>query len=142
MRISTCFLDASAWLALMDKEDTRHRRAARYFKELLETKSRLVTNNVEIDKSLIAIKNKAGVQAALDFYSIIDESILTLNLKMDWISRRLRRDALNLYLKSTHQERNLGHYFVFESVKRKKVDTLFTFDLQLRFLGLPIMPQD
>lgn len=142
MRISTCFLDASAWLALMDKEDTRHRRAARYFKELLETKSRLVTNNVEIDKSLIAIKNKAGVQAALDFYSIIDESILTLNLKMDWISRRLRRDALNLYLKSTHQERNLAHYFVFESVKRKKVDTLFTFDLQLRFLGLPIMPQD
>ena len=142
MKIVTCFLDTTAWVALMNKKDPHHLRASAYFRELLDMKSRLVTNNVELDHAISYIKEQLDEDAAYNFYKVIDESILTLNLRMDWISRRLRRDALSLFLKNRNKELNLKHFYILETVNKKKVDILFSFDTRLNFLGLPVMPRE
>lgn len=141
MKIMTCFIDTSAWLAIVDAQHEHHPQAVDYFRELLENNAKIVSNNIAIDKALIQINHRLGLKAARDFWKIIDESILTINLRMDWISRRVRRNAIAHYLKKTSEEMQLEHYFLLETVKRKKVDILFTFDDNLRHLGLPVMPQ-
>jgi len=142
MKIMTCFIDSSAWIALADKTDKNHGTAVAYFGKLLETNSKLVTNNIAVDQALIHIKKQAGLKTVQKFMAVLDESILTVSLRSDWISRRLRRNAIHLFLKSTQPDMKLEHYYIFETIKRKKVDILFTFDKELNFFGLPIMPQE
>jgi len=141
MKIMTCFIDASAWEAIVDAHHEHHNEAAYYFRELLENNAKIVSNNIAIDNALRQINRTLGLKAARDFWKIIDESILTINLRMDWISRRVRRNAIGHYLKKTNDELQLEHYFLLETVKRKKVDIIFSFDKNVRHLGLPIMPQ-
>jgi len=141
MKIMTCFIDSSAWTAIADKTDENHKAASEYFAKILESNSKLVTNNTAVDRALVQIKHQAGHKTAQKFMAVLDESILTVNLRSDWLSRRLRRNAVNLYLKSTHPGLRLEHYYIFETIKRKKVDILFTFDKELNFFGLPLMPQ-
>jgi len=141
MKIMTCFIDTSAWVAIVDSNHEYHKDAADYFRELLENNAKMVSNNVAIDNALRQINQRLGLKAARDFWKIIDESILTINLRMDWISRRVRRNAISHYLKKISDELQLEHYFLLETVKRKKVDILFSFDQSLHHLGLPVMPQ-
>ncbi len=141
MKIMTCFIDSSAWAALADKTDVNHEAASEYFRKLLETNSKLVTNNIAVDHALLIIKEKLSSRTAQKFLAVLDESVLTVNLRFDWISRRLRRNALNLYLKSSNPDITLEHCYIYETIKRKKVDILFTFDQGLSFFGLPLMPQ-
>jgi len=142
MKIMTCYIDASAWQAILNKNDVHHEAAAEYFRELLENNSKLVTNNRAVDEALVAIKQEVGADFAQKFLNIIDESVLTVNLRTDWISRRLRRNALHQFVKNTDPAVTLEHLYIFETVKRKKVDILFSFDKNLQFLGLPLMPKE
>lgn len=140
MKIMTCFIDTSAWLAILDKSDPHHNDARNYFEQLLEKDTKLVTNNIAIDETINQLKIKSGAETARQFYNVIDESILTIQLRMDWISRRIRKNAVNHFLKSKEHELHLRHFFIFETIKRKHVDIIFTFDRAFRLFDLPLMP--
>ena len=56
MKIMTCFIDSSAWAALVDKTDVNHEAASEYFRKLLDSNSKLVTNNIAVDHALLIIK--------------------------------------------------------------------------------------
>jgi predicted nucleic acid-binding protein len=141
MKIMTCFIDATAWLAIIDKNHPNHEAAREYFSLMLEENAKLITNNVAIDQTLVQLKNDLGPDKARQFLNIIDESVLTINLRMDWISRRIRRNGLNQYLKSTDESLVLSHFLINETLKRKRADVVFSFDPALKRFGLPLMPQ-
>lgn len=141
MKIMTCFIDSSAWVAIVRDTHPNHVIAKEYFQQLLEEDAKLVTNNVAIDQTLSHLKYEKDNELARQFLTIIDESVLTINLRMDWISRRVRRSALNQFLKSSDKQLTLSHFFVNETLKRKRVDIIFSFDQALRKFGLPLMPQ-
>ncbi|MBD3225683.1 MAG: hypothetical protein GF313_13220 [Caldithrix sp.] len=139
MKIMTCFIDQTAWLAIIDTGNPNHHKAYEYFEELLSKNTKLVTNNIVIDTTVNELKKTKGMKQANQFLTIIDESIMTINLRMDWVSRRVRRNALNQFFKKNH-ELELDHFYIYESVKRKKVDVIFSFDHNLKTFGLPLMP--
>ncbi len=141
MKIMTCFIDADAWVAIVNPDDPFHSQALNYLKYLLEMDAKLVTNNTEIDCALSRIREEQGVKMAEQFMNIIDESILTIHLRMDWISRRVRRAALNEFVKYTKTDLNLRHFYLYESVKRKRVDIIFSPIQALSYFGIPLMPQ-
>jgi predicted nucleic acid-binding protein len=137
----TCFIDSTAWIAIVHKQNPNHTTASEYFQQLLEEDAKLVTNNVAIDQTLSHLKSENNSELARKFLTIIDESVLTINLRMDWISRRVRRNALNQFLKSSDTHLTLSHFYINETLKRKRVDIIFSFDQALRKFGLPLMPQ-
>lgn len=139
MKIMTVFIDVSAWVAITDAADANHSVATEYFKELLEKNTKMICNNAVIDQALQEIKKRLGNDKAKQFLNIIDESVLTINLRMDWLARRVRRNALARYLKDD-KDLELIHYYIFETIDRKKVDIIFSFDQRLARFGLPIMP--
>jgi predicted nucleic acid-binding protein len=141
MKIMTCFIDSSAWLAVIESNHPKHKAAKSYFQQLLEDNAKLYTNNIVIDKVLQNIKTNRSGEKARRFLNIIDESVLTINLRIDWISRRIRRTSINQYLKSSEKSLTLDHFYIQESLKRKHVDIIFSFDESLLNFGLPLMPQ-
>ncbi|NOX90597.1 MAG: hypothetical protein GXO77_16450 [Calditrichaeota bacterium] len=141
MKIMTCFIDSSAWIAIIDGQDPNHQKAKQFFEYLLERDAKLVTNNYIIDETLDELKRRFDVDLSLKFMKIIDEAMLTINLRMDWISRRIRRSALNNFLRSNNKDLKLKHFYIKESIKRKKVDIIFSFDQNLNEFNLPVMPQ-
>lgn len=141
MKIMTCFIDGSAWIAITDQTNDNHEQSKEYFKSLLENDAKIVTSNLAIDDALQWLKKNKSAKVAKEFLNTIDESIITVNLRMDWISRRVRRAALNNFLKSKDTNLDLKHFLINESIKRKRVDILFTFDQNFRVFGVPLMPQ-
>ncbi len=141
MKIMTTFIDTSAWVAIIDVNDPHHQKAVEFFEYLLERDAKLVTNNIVIDETLTRLKQIENVDLAARFMKIIDEALLTINLRMDWISRRVRRNAINNFLRSNNPSLFLRHFFIKETLKRKKVDLIFSFDPSLTEFNLPLMPQ-
>lgn len=141
MKIMTCFVDSSAWLAVIESNNPMHEIASSYLQQLLEDNAKLYTNNIVIDTVLQTIKAKKSGEKARRFLNIIDESVLTINLRIDWISRRIRRNGINQYLKSSEKSLTLDHFYIQETLKRKRVDIIFSFDESLLCFGLPLMPQ-
>lgn len=141
MKIMTCFIDASAWLSILDPQERQHQKAQDFFQYLLERDAKLVTNNYVIDQVLETLKNRFDIDFAAKFMKIIEESVLTINLRVDWISRRVRRSAINNFLRSNNKELKLYHFYLKETIKRKKVDMIFSFDPKVLDFGIPVMPQ-
>ena len=141
MKSQTIFIDSSAWTAIVDEHNPVHDSAQKYFNHLLKINAKLVTNNVEIDDAVVQLKQKKDSKAASRFLNIIDEAVLTIHLKVDWISRRVRRSGLNQYLSCKEPEIGLRQVFIYESVERKHADIIFSFDSSLKYFNIPLMPQ-
>lgn len=138
---SVVFLDASAWIAVLDEKDKNYSSARKYFEKLLEQRTRLITNNLIIDDTLQYLKVLYGNVFAQKFLATIDESAMSVKLVVDWVSRRVRRNALEGFLKNSNSDLQLKHFFIYESLKRKKVDIVFSYDQNLKHFDYPVMPQ-
>ena len=138
---SIVFVDTSAWIAVLDEKNANYTSARKYFEKLLELNTRLVTNSIVIDDTLLFLKQNYGNDFAQKFLDIIDESSMSINLKVDWISRRVRRNTLNSFLKSSNSNLEVKHFYIHESLKRKKVDIVFSYDRSLKYFDFPVMPQ-
>lgn len=138
---SIVFIDTSAWCALADKRDPNHDAARAYFSLLLQNGARMISSSLAIDEAASEMKARLGGDVVQRFLSIIDESVLTVNLKVDWASRRVRRSVLEHFLKNTDDNLRLRHFYIAESLKRKRVDILFSFDDLLKKFDIPLMPQ-
>jgi predicted nucleic acid-binding protein len=139
MNNTKCLIDASAWLAVLDGKNKNHAEAKNYFTHILSSGFRIYTNNTIIDDAIQQLKLLSPKRASY-FLDIVDESVLTVNLRLDWLSKRARKNALNQFLKSKNQQLSLTHFFTIETIHQKKIDILFTFDKAFDHLSLPIMP--
>ncbi len=139
---SIVFIDKSAWIAILDKNNPDYKQSRNYFETLLSQNSRIVTNNCCIDQTVSFLKALTDNELAKKFLLIIDESVLSITLRIDWISRRVRRNALENFLKSSNPELTLNHFYIYETLKRKKVDFIFSYDKSLKNFNFPVMPQN
>jgi len=138
---SVVFVDSSGWIAILDEKNTNYLSARKYFEKLLELNTRLVTNSIVVDETLLFLKQNYENDFAKKFLDIIDESAMSINLRVDWISRRVRRNSLNSFLKSSNKTLQVRHFYIYESLKRKKVDIVFSYDQSLKYFDFPVMPQ-
>ncbi|HHM01728.1 MAG TPA: PIN domain-containing protein [Caldithrix abyssi] len=138
---SNVFIDTSAWLAILNPDDGSHEKARAYYAGLLERGARLFTNNIVLDETLDRLKREMGNKVAMEFMAIIDEGVLSLSIRLDWISRRVRRSAIEYLLSSRNDDLTLNHFYILETLRRKRIDIVFSFDRALRAFDFPIMPQ-
>lgn len=135
------FVDSSGWYALINNQHLNHDLAREYFQKLLTSNAKLYTSIQEVNSAISEIKQNYGLNAALEFSRIIDEANLSSNLHVSWFSRRLRRASLKQFFSIRDQEIDLRHCTIFEDVRKKKINVIFSFDDSLRKFGIPLMPQ-
>jgi predicted nucleic acid-binding protein len=135
------YIDASGWFALANSAHPHHESAKEYFQQLLDTRVRLYSNVMEINQVISDIKKKCSLNLAVEFSKLIDESVLSTNLHVSWLTRRLQRNSLKHFLTFKDVEINIKHCIIFEEVKKKRISFLFSFDDVLKKFGIPLMPQ-
>ena len=135
------FVDATGWYALVDSEHKHHEPAKEYYQQLLDSRARLYTNINEVTWAISKIKSQCGLSLATEFSKIIDQSSLTANLNVSWVNRRVHRAALRQFFSIKQTEIEIRHCFIFEEVRKKKINLIFSFDSSLKYFGIPLMPQ-
>jgi predicted nucleic acid-binding protein len=134
------FIDSSAWYALVFSANKNHDTAKDYFLSLLESRARLYSTITEINQAIFLIKKECGLAMAMEFNKIIDEAALTGNIHVSWLTRRLRRNSLKHFFSFKETEIELRHCIIFEEIRKKRINIIFSFDTNLKIFGVPLMP--
>jgi len=135
------FIDSTGWYALIQPEYKYHDSAREYYQQLLDSRAKIYTNINEITMAISKIKSQCGLSVATEFSKIIEQSSLATNLNVSWITRRIYRAALRQFFSIKQVEIELRHCFIFEDVRKKKINLIFSFDHALKYFGIPLMPQ-
>jgi predicted nucleic acid-binding protein len=135
------YIDATGWFAIVHSDHPHHEQAREYFQQLLDTRVTLYSNVLEINQVISEIKKKCSLNLAVEFSKLIDEAVLSANLHVSWLTRRLRRNSLRHFFTFKDSEINIGHCIIFEEVKKKRISFIFSFDDVLKKFGIPLMPQ-
>ena len=67
----TCFVDTSALLAVMDKDDAIHKQAKAFWERLTGQQATLVTTNYVVLETVALLQHRIGVPAARRFHDDI-----------------------------------------------------------------------
>ena len=113
----------------------------RYFQHILDSRAKLYSNILEINTVISRVKQECGLDMAQELTKIIDESVLTTNLHVSWLTRRLRRNSLKQLFSLKEPKIEFNHCLIFEEVRRRRINYIFSFDDALKTFGIPLMPQ-
>ena len=131
------FVDTGAWVALADRDDTHHSKAASIYPTLLKTQKRLMTSNLVIAESYILILNELGHQAAIRYLEGIKTSPRILKI---YSNEDLESEAEELLIKYSDQDFSYADAVSFAIMKREKIKKAFSFDSHFRTAGFINIP--
>jgi len=135
------FIDNSGWYEIVNSQSKYHNQATDYFQQVLEGHAKIYTNVMEVNIAIDNIKRDCGILQAQEFTKIVDESILKANIQMTWLARRQRKSSLKQLFSMREPGIKLSHCIIFDDMRRKKINVVFSFDSELKIFGFPLMPQ-
>lgn len=135
------FIDSSGWNTIVNSKKENHEQAKEYFQNLLDSRAKIYTNVLEINDAINQIKKDCGPNLAQEFSKILEDSVLKTHINMIWLTRRLRRNSLKQFFSMRESQIELNHCIIFEEIRRKKINVIFSFDNSLKIFGIPLMPQ-
>ncbi len=132
------FVDTSAWVALADKDDTYHKKAASLYTILLKSHKNLITSNLVIAESYILILKELGHKAALGFLEGIKASPRVLKI---YTNEDIEKDAEEILMKYVDQDFSYTDAVSFVIMKRHKIRKAFCFDKHFLIAGFVKIPE-
>ncbi len=129
------FVDSSALLALISAGDQHHLRAKQCFKSLREERKILITNNYVIVESISLMQKRFDLDEVRDF----QEKILPL-IQIEWIDEERHNNSIQRVLSAHRRRLSLVDCSAFETMRRRGIETAFTFDPHFREEGFRVIP--
>ena len=123
------FITESIWVSLLDEKHPKHTKTKQQFSDLLDGKYYLITSSYVIDSVLEELKTNCSKEIADRFLETIDRAALGNYIKIVWLSRRLRRSALNTYV--NNDTKHLSFTLNILLMQQKNVTTVFTHNEEL-----------
>jgi predicted nucleic acid-binding protein len=118
------FITETTWVALLDTNNPNNARIKTAFKNMLDQQNRLITSSYVIDAVLEILKQKGLQDQATQFLDIIERAQLGNYLKVFWLNRRLRREAIELFLREDFEKMTRALNIIL--IRQKKVDIILT----------------
>jgi len=131
------FVDTGAFIAITDKSDQYHSRAAAYFRKLLKFRHLLLTTNFVLDETYTRLKRKLGSKASITFGDEIRKSD---QLETIIVDREIERRAWEIFKKYQDQEFSYTDCTSFAVMEINKLKTAFAFDTHFTIFGFSIAP--
>jgi uncharacterized protein len=88
------FVDASAWIAIVNRKDRNRREAVRIFQRLLRSSTGLVTSNWTAYEALTIVKSRLGFSQAERFWERMKSRAVVELVAVD---EHIEREALELF---------------------------------------------
>lgn len=124
------FVDTSAFLAVLARDDRNHAKARRTWVGLIERQATLVCTNYVLVETLALLQHRLGVDAVRVFH----EDIVPL-LTIEWIEEDLHRSGMTGLLTAGRRNLSLIDCVSFETMRRRGITQAFAFDRHFGELG-------
>jgi hypothetical protein len=134
------FIDSSAWIALVKRNDINHRKASDYFKTLIKDNALLITSNYVITESVNRILYDLDHDKAVKFLELIEEARNKNFLKITRVDEKIDAQAIDLFKKYADQKISIVDMTSFYICKSLGVDKVFSFDRHFKVLGQMVAP--
>lgn len=129
------YIDTSAFLAIVDETDAYHCVAQKHWLYLLEMGEQLQTNNYVLVESTAVIQNRVGIKAVK---RLVNELLPVI--KVDWLNPEQHEAAIHTVLTANRRSLSLVDCASFETMRRLRIETVFTFDEHFKEQGFKVVP--
>ena len=133
-------VDTGAWIALLSRVDHHAAAAAERYAELTAEGARLVTTNYIVDETATRLRYGAGLDAALAYRRMLDDSVQARRLRISWIDETIEREAWRLLEQYRDVTLSLTDATTAVTARRSRIEELFGFDRDFEALGLLVLP--
>ena len=136
------FIDTSAFVARLDKRDTRHSDAIEIFDAIargMYKYNKLYTSNYVLDESVTHVLYRTKRHDhALRMLDLITNSRY---INMLWVTEDVQNKAIFLFRKYTDKMLSITDCTSAVLMNEYNIDTIFTFDNDFKVLGLKTIPE-
>ncbi len=129
------FIDSWAWVALVDRRDSKHERADQINEKLLEDGYFFVTSNFVFGEALTTLRYQVGYEEALRFREIFTRLIKGRLLKVFRVTEAVEEEAWQIFTKYHDQDFSWVDCTSFALMNREKLKEAFTEDHHFRVMG-------
>lgn len=134
----TIFVDASAWIAVANENDNNHKAAVEVYPHLLADYQRLVTTNLVVVETYIALRHELGHRAALAFLENVRTSP---RIERVFSTPALEQEAEAILRRYADQDFSYTDAVSFALMKARGIKEAFTFDKHFSVLGFRRIPE-
>ena len=129
------FVDTSALFALVNAVDGDNLSSQSIWKELLQDRHELWTNNYIIVECISLLQRRLG----LELVRLLESEILRV-LEVEWLDKEHHALAVAEVLQTNRRNLSLVDCSAFETMRRLEIETAFTFDDHFRAEGFKTIP--
>ncbi len=130
------FVDASAWIALADRDDSNHKKAAAVYPSLLTANNRLITSNFVIAETYIVLLKELGQAAAISFLERVKTSPRITRV---YSTEDIESEAQKMLGKYRDHDFSYTDAVSFIIMKRQKIGKAFAFDKHFLSAGFTVV---
>jgi hypothetical protein len=138
--VRAVLVDTGAWIALLSSDDQYGARAQARYRELAAEGARLMTTNYVVDETATRLRYGAGLDAALGYRRMLDDTISQRRLRIAWIDESVEREGWRVL----EQYRDVGLSLTDATTgvvaRRSRITEVFGFDRDFEALGLVVLP--
>ncbi|WKZ16040.1 MAG: PIN domain-containing protein [Candidatus Jettenia caeni] len=124
------FIDTSAFLAVLDADDSEHERAKKAWEYLIVNNEIMICNNYILIETFTLIQRRLGMEAVRAF----QEDVYPL-LKTVWIDESDHRAGVAAVLTASRRGLSLVDCVSFEVMRRLGINKAFCFDSHFKEQG-------
>jgi predicted nucleic acid-binding protein len=126
------FLDSSAWLAVLDTDDSHHVEAVERFGRLLGSQTIFVTTILVIAETQIFLRRRGGHEKAMIFLKNANESP---RIEIAYPNARLELEAKRILRQYADQDFSLADAVSFAYMRENGLTEAFTYDRHFATAG-------
>ena len=130
------FLDTSAVLAVLDKNDRFHLSAARTWEEIIAENETLFSNSYVLVEATALIQRRYGIEILSRFHF----GIVPL-LDIEWSDMYKHSQAMEMLLSANRRNLSLVDISAFATMRRLGINHVFTFDRHFAEEGFTVLPE-
>jgi predicted nucleic acid-binding protein len=138
--VRAVLVDTGAWIALLSRGDQHAKAATARYADLSREAARLLTTNYIVDETATRLRYGAGVDAALAYRRMLDDSVKARRLRITWIDETIEREAWRVLEQYRDVTLSLTDATAAVTARRTRIEEIFGFDRDFEALGLLVLP--
>ena len=132
------FVDASAWVAVANKKDNHHQKAAESYPGIIATHSKLVTTNLVVAEAFTIIRYELGHTLSIRFLEGLNSS----RLIQVFADATMQARAFKILRRYHDQDFSYTDAFSFALMQERGILDAFTFDHHFTVMGFRRVPSN
>jgi len=129
-----CFLDTSALLAVLNRDDENHEKAARIWRTLIGEEWQLTTSSYVLVETFALCQNRLGINAA----KALQNDIVPM-LDIVWVNAPIHQAAALAVLTAGRKKLSLVDCASFEVMRLSGITRAFAFDRHFADQGFNLL---